>query len=257
MKIKRILFSQNRPENIEKSNYAELVKKYGVQLDFFKFFSIEEIPFAEFRKSHINILDYSSIIMTSKNAVDHFFRMVKDSKIVLPISTKYFCSNQSIALYLQKYVTYRKRKIFFPEDATVQSLVTEIEHHQEVDNFLVPCSSDSSLNQLLQLLDAKKTIRYTRAELFKMEFPVLPEHINIYDYDMVVLFSPYGVQALFQSYPDFEQPEHMIIATSGKRVLEMALEAGLKVEVWAPQEPNITSIFTALDQFLHRTNRRH
>ena len=257
MKIKKILFSQNRPENIERSNYAELVKKYGVQLDFFKFFAIEEIPYTEFKKSHINLLDYSSVIMTSKNAVDHFFRMVKDSKTIMPISTKYFCSNQSIAMYLQKYVTYRKRKIFFPEDATVESLVADIEHHQEEDNFLVPCSADSSLNQLLQFLDAKTNIQYTRAEMFKMVFPVLQEHINIYDYDMIVLFSPHGVQALFQSYPDFKQPENMYIATSGKRVLEMALEAGLKVEIWAPKEPNITSIFTALDQFLHRTNRRH
>lgn len=257
MKIKKILFSQHKPANIDKSTYAELDKKYGVKIDFFKFFSIEEIPYSEFKKSHINILEYSSVIMTSKNAVDHFFRIAAAGKIELPITTKYFCSNQSIALYLQKYVTYRKRKIFFPEDATVGSLVEEIATNHVEDRFLVPCSADSSLNQLLEHLDAQKSIKYTRAEMFKMVFPKLQEHINIYDYDMLVLFSPHGVQSLFQSYPDFKQPDNMYVATSGKRVLEAAIEAGLKVEIWAPQEPNINSIFTALDQFLQRTNRRH
>lgn len=254
MKIKKILFSQPEPTNVEKSPYAELIKKYGVQVDFFKFFSIEGIPLAEFKKSHINIADYSSVIITSKNAVDYFFQMVNETKVKLPISTKYFCSNQATAQYLQKYITYRKRRIFYSKNGTPEQLVAEIEQHSSEDNIIVPCAMDTSLNQLLSLLDAKPNIKYTKAEMFKITFPDLKEHINIYDYDMIVLFSPYGIQSLYQSYPDFQQGE-MLIAALGTRVVKAAQEMGLEVKLWAPQ-PEIPSIFMALDKYLYTTNRK-
>ncbi len=254
MKIKKILFSQNAPQNLDKTPYADLIKKHGVKIDFYKFFQVEGLSLAEFQKSKINILDYSAIVITNKNAVDHFFRIVEESKIKLPITLKFFCSNTATANYLQKYTVYRKRKIFFAEDGSVQTLVKEISKFAETDNFLVPCPTDSSLNELLNLIDSIPNIQYVKAEMFKIVFPDMVKSINIYDYDMVVLFSPYGVQALYQSFPDYEQGD-MVFAASGLKVLTAAQTAGLNVDVWAPQ-PETPSIFMALDKYLQLSNRK-
>lgn len=254
MSIKKILFSQDKPANFEKTPYADLKKNYKVDVDFFKFFSIEGVPLAEFRKQRINILDYSAIIMTSKNAIDQFFRIVEECKIKLPITTKYFCVNSATANYLQTYTVYRKRKIFFSEDGSPEKLVKEIEQHVETDKFLVPCCSDTSLNQLLALLDTKPAIKYDKAELFKIHFNDLTQ-VDIYGYDMIVLFSRHGVQSLFNSYPDFHQKEGMHFAALGEVVVSAAEEAGLTIETYAPQ-PGITSIFMALEKYLKQENRR-
>lgn len=254
MKIKKILFSQNAPANLEKTPYADLMKKYGVKVDFYKFFQVEGLTLKEFQKSKINILDYSAIIITNKNAVDHFFRIVEESKIKLPITLKFFCSNPATANYLQKYTVYRKRKIFFAEDGTVQALVKEVSKCAETDNFLVPCPTDSSLNELLKLIDSIPNINYTKAEMFKIVFPDMSQSVHINDYDMIVLFSPYGVQSLFQSFPDYQQGK-TIFAASGLKVLTAAQKSGLDVEIWAPQ-PETPSIFMALEKYLQNFNRK-
>jgi len=251
-KIRKILFSQNPPTDFEKSPYAELAKKYNVKIDFYKFFQISGLPLANFRKSKISILDYSAIIITSKNAVDHFFHIAKEMNIKLPVLTNYFCANAATAQYLQKYTRCRKRRLFFPVDGNPEKLVAEIEKHPE-DKFLFPLAIDSSINQLVGLLDEKK-INYTKAEVFKISFADVSKIIDIYSYDMVVFFSPYGIQTLMHSYPDFKQ-ENMVIGALGSRVVAAAQEVGLDVQITAPTQEH-PSIFSAIDHYLQKNGGR-
>lgn len=252
-KVKKILFSQNPPADFDKTPYAEIAKKYNVKIDFYKFFKIEGIPLADFRKSRISISDYDSIIFTSKNAIDHFYRIFKESKTKkLDIGTKYFCINDATAHYLQKYTVCRKRKVFSPADASPEKLVEEIAKYPE-DKFLFPSAIDSSNNQLIGLLDEAK-INYTKAEVFKISFTDVSQVIDIYAYDMVVFFSPYGIEALTNSYPDFKQ-DKLVIGALGSRVVAAAQEAGLDVQIIAPTEEH-PSIFSAVDAYLQKSNSR-
>lgn len=250
VKIRKILFSQNPPENFEKSPYAELVKKYGVSIDFYKFFQIKGVPVEEFRKNRLSILDYTSFIMTSKPAIDHFFQIVKELNIKIPMTAKYFCINTATAHYVRKYTPCRKRRMIFPEDGDPQKLVSLIESNLS-DNFLFPLAIDSSINQLEKLLDEKQ-INYTKAEVFEISFADVSKIIDIYSYDMVVFFSPYGIQTLKHSYPDFKQG-NMLIGALGGRVITSAKNAGLDVQVIAPT-PEHPSIFSAIDACLQKIN---
>jgi uroporphyrinogen-III synthase len=250
VKIKRILFSQNSPDNFEKSPYAELVKKHGVSVDFYKFFQIKGVPVEEFRKSRLSILDYTDIIMTNKKAIDHFFEIAKAMKIKIRKTVNYFCINASTAHYVQKYTPCRKRKMIYPEDGDPQKLVSLIENHPS-GNFLFPLAIDPSINQLVKLLDEKQ-INYTKAEVFEISFADVSKVIDIYSYDMVVFFSPYGIQALQYSYPDFKQG-NMVIGALGTRVIAAAQNAGLNVQVMAPT-PEHPSIFSAIDTCLQKIN---
>jgi uroporphyrinogen-III synthase len=252
-KVKRILFSQNPPANFDKTPYAEIAKKYNVKIDFYKFFKIEGIPLASFRKSRISLSDYDSIIFTSKNAIDHFFRIFKESKAKkLHIGTKYFCINNATAHYLQKYTICRKRKVFSPIDGNPEKLVEEIAQYP-TDRILFPSAIDSSNNQLIELLDVAQ-INYTKAEVFKISFTDVSQVIDISTYDMLVFFSPYGIQALTNSYPDFNQAD-MVIGVLGARVEAAAQEVGLNVQVMAPTKEH-PSIFSAVDAYLQKTNIR-
>ncbi len=252
-KAKKILFSQNPPVDFDKTPYAEIAKKYNVKIDFYKFFKIEGIPFTDFRKSRISISDYDSIIFTSKNAIDHFYHIFKESKAKkLDIETKYFCINAATAHYLQKYTICRKRKVFFPINASPEKLAEEIAKYPE-DKFLFPSAIDSSNNQLIGMLDEAK-INYTKAEVFKISFTDVSQVIDIYAYDMVVFFSPYGIQALTNSYPNFEQKK-LAIGALGSRVVAAAQEAGLDVQVIAPTKEHL-SIFSAVDAYLQKLNNR-
>jgi uroporphyrinogen-III synthase len=248
--IKRILFSQNRPIDFERSPYAELVKKYGVEVSFYKFFQIDGVPVTEFRKNRISISDYTDIIMTNKPAIDHFFRIAKELKIKIPASVNYFCINATTANYVQKYTICRKRRMIYPEDGNPESLVSLIES-QPSSNFLFPLAIDSSINQLVKLLDDKQ-INYTKAEVFNISFADVSKIIDIYSYDMVVFFSPYGIQTLMSSYPDFKQG-NIIIGALGSRVIAAAKNVGLDVQVIAPT-PEHPSIFSAIDTCLQKVN---
>jgi uroporphyrinogen-III synthase len=249
--VSKILFSQDFPVSYEKSPYAELVKKYQVTIDFFKFFKVEAVGVAKFRKSGLCISDYTAMIITSKYAVDHFFRIVKELKITLSQDVCFFCINEIAADYLQKYVKIsQKKRIFFPPDGDAVSLANLIKENKN-NKFLIPCSLDFSMNILIDLL-SKRQVDYTRAEVFKIRLRNASEEINIYDYDMLVFFSPYGIQSLMKHYPDYKQ-DKMIICAVGTRVLAAAEKAGLKVQLTAPTKEN-PSIFTAIDKYLEKVN---
>jgi uroporphyrinogen-III synthase len=251
-KIRKILFSQNPPINFEKSPYAKIVKDHKTQLDFYKFFQIEGIPINEFSKD-ISFLDYTAVILTSVNAIDHFLRIAGELQVEMPpLTTKYFCVNPAIASYLQEHTIYRKRKLFYPENGKPEKLMKEIMNHVS-DRFLLPSAMDTSLNQLAKLLDAHN-INYSKAEVFKPVFTDVSKVIDVHTYDMVVFFSPYGIQTLLNSYPNFKQGK-LIIGALGSGVVAAAQKAGLQVQVMAPT-PKHLSIFSALDSYLIATNGR-
>jgi uroporphyrinogen-III synthase len=250
LKIKNILFSQNPPIDFEKTPYAELAKKYNIKIDFFKFFQIQGINIAQFKKNKFSLTDFTSIIFTSKNAIDHFFAILKELKAELSFEVKFCCINQSTALYLQKYITYRKRKMFYA-NGTVKELVKILENNIE-EKYLLPCSIDSCVNPLLSLLDEKK-INYQKAEVFQIVMANLHQ-INIENYDMIVFFSPFGIQSLKTNYPDYQQGE-TIIGALGHQVLETAEAEGIRIDVMAPT-PEHPSIFTAIDQYLQKITGR-
>ena len=250
-KVRKILFSQEVPLVFEKSPYAALVEKYNVKIDFFKFFEITEIELNKFKKEGLRILDYTALIMTSKHVIDHFFRIVKELGITLPRSMNYFCVNEATATYLQKYIAYySKKRIFFPQDGEQTTLATLIEENKN-NKFLIPCSLDPSMNTLIDLLD-KRAVDYAKTEVFKIHLKNAGEVVNIYDYDMIVFFSPYGIQSLMKHYPDYKQ-NNMVIGGFGMRVVAAAEEAGLQVQIAAPTKEN-PSIFTAIDQYLKKVN---
>ncbi len=246
--IKNILISQPRPADFEKSPYAELAKKHNVNIDFYKFFNIEPINATTFRKDRINILDHTAVILMSKNAIDHFFRISKELRIDIPESMKYFCINETTALYLQKYVAYRKRKIFFSKTNIIE--FSELIYKHKNEQFLLP-SGDLHRGPICSVLE-KYNIKPTLAVIFKNVSADLKAEIDILKYEMIVLFSPSGVQSLKENYPDFNQG-YISIGVMGENVATSLVEAGLKLQFMAPtkEAPSITS---AIDQYIQKVN---
>lgn len=228
MKIKKILISQPEPADIEKSPYRNLVSKHGLELTFFKFFEVQGISASDFRKTRIHLSDHTAIILTSKNAVDHFFRMAKELREVIPETMKYFCATEAIGLYLQNYIQYRKRKIF----SGIQyfsELVEIISKHRD-EKFLLPCSDEKQTDYTKQLDKAK--IKYTKAPMYTSVYRDLT-HFNIKSFDLVVLFSPIGVRSLLHNFPEFKD-NPSLIAAFGTSTHAALKAAGLKVTIAAP-----------------------
>lgn len=247
------MISQNAPEDIERSPYAELLHKYSINLDFYKFFKISCTTAIEFRKTHINILDYESIVFSSTNTIDKFFELCKDMRVEMPESMKYFCATESIALYLQKYVPYRKRRVFSAKDAQVSSFYDLLIKNKTV-SMLIPCSQDGIPAQLETIL-AENEIKYAQAVVFKITPADLVHDVDIDKYDMIVFFSPNGVKSLQANYPDFKQGEK-VFAALGKAAEQAIAEAGWTLHVMAPSKEH-TSLTEALDAFLKEyANRR-
>lgn len=254
MKVKNILISQNAPAEFEKSPYAELKKKYSINIDFYKFFRVEGITSREFRDAKINILDHDAVLFASKNAIDYFFNLVKELRIELPESMKYFCTTDATAFYLQKYIQFRKRKIFFNKNNAPRGFFDILLKNADC-KFLLPCGADSMAHQYTEFF-AEHNIEYTQAVIFKTIPANLKEEIDITKYDMIVFFSPSGIQSLKSNFPDFEQGA-MALGALGEAAAHAVEEAGLTLHVKAPtkETPSITS---ALDVFLkeHATRRR-
>jgi uroporphyrinogen-III synthase len=249
LKVKKILISQPQPANLEKSPYGLLPQKYGVVLDFEKFIKIEGVTAKEFRKDRINILDHSAIIFTSRQAVDHFFRIAKDMRVEVPDTMKYFCTTESTALYLQKYIQYRKRKIFFGTQKFADLMDTIKKHKNE--NFLLPCA-DIHKKSIPDLLESNE-IKFKKAIIYRT-LPSDLSSIDILSYDMVVFFSPSGVESLFQNYPEFKQ-ESMIIAAFGPTTCKAVEDRGLTLNIKAPSK-SAPSMSMAIEQYLEKSNKK-
>ncbi len=243
--IKKILVSQPKPSS-EKSPYYDIASKYGVDLVFRPFIKVEGITAKEFRAQKVSILDYTAIVFTSRHAIDNFFKLAKEMRITIPEEMKYFCVTETISLYIQKYVQYRKRKVFFGTTGKIDDLVpTMVKHKQE--KYLVPMS-DVHNDSVTLMLDAKK-LQHRECVMYRtVSNDFTPEEVKTFDYDMLIFFSPSGIESLTKNFPDFKQGE-IAIATFGPSTAKAAKEANLRVDLEAPSEkyPSMTG---ALQHFL-------
>jgi len=249
VKVKNILVSQPKPADLDKSPYGELSKKYNLKIDFHKFIKIEGVEAKDFRKERINILKHTAIIFTSRNAVDHFFRISKDMRIEIPDTMKYFCISESTAFYLQKYVQYRKRKIFHGRQSFDQ-LMEMIKKHKD-ERYLLPCSENHKQNITKTLED--NDIEYTKAILYKTLASDLSK-VSIDNYDMLIFFSPAGVKSLFKNFPEFEQ-NSTLIAAFGPTTSKAVQDAGLSLNIQAPTK-TAPSMTMAIDQHIQKLGKR-
>lgn len=249
MKIKNILISQPVPTEIEKSPYGDLIKKHGVHLEFHKFFKIEGITTREFRDERIYINEYTAIVFNSKHAVDQFFRIAREVRVDIPETMKYFCLSESIAFYLQKYVQFRKRKIFHAPD--INQILDIVKKHK-TEKFLIPCS-DSHNKELPNLFESAK-LNFKEAVMYRTLPAEMKELVDIRSFDMVVFFSPQGIKSLFYNWPDFKQ-EEILIGAFGSTTAQAAIDAGLTVNIPAPTA-TAPSMAMAIDQFLAKSNKK-
>lgn len=247
MKIKNILVTQPAPTD-EKSPYFTLAKKYGLKIDFKPFIKIEAVAGQEFRQERINVLDHTAVILTSRNAVDHFFRMCKELRITVPETMKYFCVSESVAYYVQKYIVYRKRKVFIGR-LTFSDLMDVIKKHKD-EKYLVPCS-DIQKAEIPMLLD-KAGVNYTNAVFYRTVASDLSDLRDI-KYDMLVFFSPGGVESLRKNFPDYEQKD-TVIAAFGPTTAKAVQDAGLRLDIKAPL-PEAPSMTGAIELYLKREDK--
>jgi uroporphyrinogen-III synthase len=247
LKIRKILVAQPEPIN-PKSPYFDLAKKYNLKIDFKPFILVEGVASKDFRHQKINILDFTAVIFTSKTGIDHFFRICNELRIVVPDMMKYFCITENVAFYLQKYIVYRKRKIFHGK-AKFQDLIDIIIKHKE-DKFFVPLSEPHNA-EIPDLLD-KNGIKYTIGTMYKTissHFTNLAE----FDYDILVFYSPSGIKSLKENFPDFVQGE-IKIAAFGPTTASAVEQEGLRLDINAPN-PKAPSMTMALDFFLKEHNK--
>jgi len=249
LKIKNILVSQPKPAELEKSPYSELARKFNINIEFHKFIKIEGVTAKEFRKDRINISEYSAIILTSRNAADHFFRISKEMRVEIPDSMKYFCISESTAFYLQKYVQYRKRKIFHGKQ-NFHQLINIINKHKD-EKFLLPCSDIYKISTT-KILDDNK-IHYTKAVIYKTVASNL-SRVEINNYDMLIFFSPSGVKSLFKNFPDFKQ-NSTLIAAFGPTTTKAVKDSGLTLNIKAPSK-TAPSMTMAIEQYIQKENKK-
>ena len=242
LKVKSILVSQPNPDTA-KSPYFELAEKLGLKIDFRPFIHVEGVPAKEFRNERIHILEHSAVIFTSRTAIDHFFRIAQELRVTVPDTMKYFCVSEATAFYLQKYIVYRKRKIFYG-DGKFSDLISVMKKHKD-EKFLVPLS-DIHKQEIPQLLDAEG-YKYTKAILYRTVSSDLSDLSDI-KYDVLVFFSPQGIRSLLQNFPDFKQDETRI-ACFGPTTAQAIRDAGLRLDIEAPtsQAPSMTM---ALEQYI-------
>ena len=243
MKIKRILISQPEPKN-DKSPYSELAEKNGLKIDFRPFIKIDGVSVKEFRQSRIDILAHGSVIFTSRTAVDNYFRIAEELRLVIPDTMKYFCISEATAFYLQKYIVYRKRKIFY-SNGTFANLMEMIKKHK-TEKFLTPLS-DTHKEEIPKKLEQAK-INYTKTIMYKTVSADLSDLSDV-NYDMLVFYSPSGIKSLIDNFPDFKQ-NNTQIATFGPKTAKAVKNAGLKVNIKAPTK-EAPSMTMAIDQFIN------
>jgi len=247
LKVKSVLVSQPKPQS-EKSPYFDLANNCKVNIDFRPFIHIESIPSKEFRQQKVDLLAFNAVIFTSRNSVDHYFNAAAENRVKVPDSMKYFCVSESTAYYLQKYIIYRKRKIFYGKQ-TFADLITILKKHQE-NKYLLPCSDilRSNIPKLLK----QHEINYKEVTLYKTVCSDLSDLSDV-NYDVLVFFSPSGIKSLYQNFPEFKQ-NNTRIAVFGPTTAKAAEDAGLVINISAPQ-PESPSMTKALELYIKKANK--
>ena len=245
LKIKKVLVSQPKPAT-EKSPYFDIAEKFGVEIDFRPFFKVEPLTSKEFIQHKISILDHTAVVFTSRHAINHFFHLCEELRVAIPETMKYFCVTEAIAVYLQKYIVYRKRKIFFGQTGKVEDLAVVIGKHPK-EKYLIPVS-DIHKEDLISLLEAKK-ISYTKAVMYRTVSNDFEDNEK-FDYDMLVFFSPSGISSLLKNFPNFEQKD-IKIGCFGPTTAKAIKDAGLRLDMEAPT-PEAPSITAALEMYLKK-----
>lgn len=244
--IQKILITQPKPES-DKSPYFELSRKYNVELDFHPFIKLEPIIAKDFRKQKVEIQNYTAVVFTSRNAIDHFFRVCEESKVNISQDTKYFCITEAVALYLQKFILYRKRKVFYGSDGSNKSMFDAINKHKGNEKFLYVCSENQQDNEICNWLKTNNC-EFSLAFMYRTQSNDIKEIFAKNEYDVICFFTPSGVKSLFDNLPKFKQ-NGTVIGAFGSNTSKAIEEAGLKLEIKAPQ-PQMPSMVSALEQFL-------
>lgn len=245
--IKKILVSQPQPTS-EKSPYFDIAKDLDVELVFRPFIKVEGLTSKEFRQQRINLLDYTAVVFTSRHAIDNYFTLAKELRVTIPEDMKYFCVTEQIALYIQKYIQYRKRKVFFGTTGKIADLVPTMVKHK-AEKYLVPLS-DVHNNSVTELLDAKK-LQHKECIMYRtVSNDFTPEERKSFDYDMMIFFSPTGIKALMKNFPKFKQGD-IKIAAFGPSTAKEVTDNGLRLDLQAPtpEQPSMTG---ALRAFLEK-----
>lgn len=243
--IQNVLITQAKPDN-DKSPYFEMARKYKLNLSFAPFIRVEPIPSKEFRKQKIDIPSYSAVIFNSRNAIDHFFRTCEEMRITMAQDVKYFCITESVALYLQKFILYRKRKVFFSSDGTNKNLFEVITKYKEQEKFLYPCSHsfDSEITNWL----ISNNCDYAIPVLYEIISNDVRDIIAKHHYEIICFFTPLGVKSFTENCPSFNQ-NGTLIGAFGDNTRKAVIAAGFKPDIIAPQ-PKAPSMVSALENYL-------
>ncbi|MBQ8673885.1 MAG: uroporphyrinogen-III synthase [Bacteroides sp.] len=249
MKIKKVLVSQPKPAS-DKSPYYDIAEKYGVEVVFRPFIKVESLSAKEFRQQKVSILEHTAVVFTSRHAIDHFFHLCGELRVTIPETMKYFCVTESVALYIQKYVQYRKRKIFFGNNGKFDDLLPAIIKHK-TEKYLVPMS-DVHNDDIKNALDKGK-VQHTEVVMYRTVSNDFTAD-EPFDYDMLIFFSPAGVASLQKNFPNFDQGD-IKIGTFGSTTAQAVRDAGLRLDLEAPtvQAPSMTA---ALDMFIKENNKK-
>jgi len=248
-RIRKILVSQPEPEN-NKSPYFDLASKHNLKIDFRPFIHVEGVTAKEFRHAKIDLGSHTAVIFTSKTAIDHYYRMAEETRTHIPDTMKYFCISEATAYYLQKYIVYRKRKIFHGR-GKINDLIEIMMKHKD-EKFLLPLSA--AHKEEIPLLLKKRNFNYTKAILYRTECSDLSDLADV-NYDILVFYSPSGIKSLLKNFPDFEQ-NNTKIASFGSKTAKAVEEAGLRLDIMAPQ-PKAPSMTMALENFIKEYNRNN
>ena len=243
MSISKILVSQNAPRVL--TQYQSVSEKFGVSFEFRPFFKVEALTSREFRAQRINLLDYTAIVFSSRLAIDAFFSLAKELRAEIPETMKYFCTTEAVAMYLQKHIVYRKRKIFYGT-GTPESVVSLIGPKHKGENFLITTSDSSSPETITSLFDAHK-LRYTVGVFVKSLSQDLKD-LDLKDYDMIVFYNPADIKSLRENFPDLEQGDIKLVAY-GRSIVKAMEEAGLSIAVKGPT-PEAPSAARAIELYL-------
>lgn len=248
--ISSVLITLPKPET-EKSPYFDLQKKYNLKLDFFPFIRVEGMPGREFKKQKVDVAEHTAIIFTSRNAVEHFFRICDEIKLKVSQDMKYFCISEAVALYLQKFILYRKRKVFFSADGTTEGLLEVIAKHKHQERYILP-TADNGKTDINKFLTQQK-IPFSEATLYRTVSNDISELMEA-TYDVIAFFSALSLNTLFEYFPDFKQ-NNTLLGAFGPATAKAVEDSGLRLDISAPI-PGAPSMVAALDKFIEESKKK-